>query len=171
MVHRLELLRHAKSSWDDPGLPDHDRPLAPRGIKACARLREHARESGLAADLVLCSSATRAVQTWEGIRGGLADEPAVQIEDHLYRDDADGLLDRLQGVSESVESVLLIGHNPALEGLALGLAGDGEVEALARMSAKYLTGVLAILFFSGDWKELTWAAAHLDTFIVPRELK
>ena len=111
------------------------------------------------------------MQTWEGIRGGLVDEPAVQIEDRLYGDDADGLLARLNGVSESVESVLLIGHHPALEGLALGLAGDGEAEALSRMSTKYPTGGLATLAFSGDWKELTWAAAHLDTFIVPRQLK
>jgi phosphohistidine phosphatase len=105
MTHRLELLCHAKSSWDDPGLADRDRPLAPRGIKACARLRKHMRKSGLAPDLVLCSSAARAVQTLEGIRDGLTVEPSVRIEDSLYAADDTRLLARLNDVPESAESV------------------------------------------------------------------
>jgi phosphohistidine phosphatase len=142
MIHRLELLRHAKSSWDDPGLPDRDRPLAPRGIKACARLRKHMRKSGLAPELVLCSSATRAVQTWDGIRGGLPAGTSVEIEDGLYTADAEGL----------------------------GLSGDGGSDALHRMRAKYPTGGLASLAFRGEWRTLTRGAAHLECFVVPREL-
>ena len=64
--HVIYLLRHAKSSWDEPELLDHERPLAKRGRKAVALLREHARKSGIAPDLVLCSSAARAIQTLEG---------------------------------------------------------------------------------------------------------
>jgi phosphohistidine phosphatase len=171
MIHRIELLRHAKSSWDDPGLPDQDRPLAPRGVRACARLREHLRSAGLAPDLVLCSSATRAVRTWDGVRGGLAVEPEVRIEDGLYTADASGLLARLNALPESVESVLVIGHNPALEELAVGLAGDGEDDPMRRMRAKYPTGGLASLAFSDLWKGLTWGAARLEHFVVPRQLK
>jgi phosphohistidine phosphatase len=150
MIHRLELLRHAKSSWDDPGLPDRDRPLAPRGIKACALLREHMRKSGLMPELVLCSSATRAVQTWDGIRGGLPAGTSVEVEDGLYAADAEGLLARLNELPESRGAVLLIGHNPAIEELALGLAGDGVSDALHRMRAKYPTGGLASLAFGAS---------------------
>jgi phosphohistidine phosphatase len=171
MTHRLELLRHAKSSWDDPGLADRDRPLAPRGIKACDRLRKHIRKSGLAPDLVLCSPAARAVQTWEGIRAGLAVEHSVRIEDSLYAADADRLLARLNDVSEAAESVLLIGHNPALEELALVLAGDGEAEALRRMRSKFPTGGLASLTFDGAWRGLERGVGRLEAFVVPRELK
>jgi phosphohistidine phosphatase len=171
MTHGLELLRHAKSSWDDPGLADRDRPLAPRGIKACTRLRKHMRKSGLAPDLVLCSSAARAVQTLEGIRDGLAVEPKVQIDESLYGADDTRLLARLNDVPESAESVLLIGHNPALVELALVLAGDGEADALQRMRSKYPTGGLASLTFDGAWRGLERGVGRLEAFVVPRELK
>jgi phosphohistidine phosphatase len=170
MIHLLTLLRHAKSSWDDPALADHERPLSRRGVKACARLRKHLRDSGLAPELVLCSSAARAVQTWDGVRAGLAAEPAVQIEDGLYTADAAGLLARLNAVPEPVRSLLLIGHNPALAELAARLAGAGEADALQRMRAKYPTGAVADLAFSGDWQRLTWGGARLEAFVVPRQL-
>jgi phosphohistidine phosphatase len=171
VIHRLELLRHAKSSWDDPGLPDHERPLAPRGIRACARLREHVRQSGLAPDLVLCSSAARAVQTWEGIRGGLGGAPTVRIESALYGAGADALLRRLNEVAESVGWALLIGHNPGLEDLAIGLVGDGDTDALRAMRTKYPTGAVASLALGGEWNALTWGSARLESFVVPRQLK
>jgi phosphohistidine phosphatase len=111
------------------------------------------------------------VQTWEGIRDGLGAEAVMRIEDSLYTADADGLLTRLNTVPESVESALLIGHNPALEELALRLVGDGEAAALRQMRAKYPTGGLATLSFSGEWGRLAWGMAHLDGFVVPRQLK
>ena len=75
MRHLIYLLRHAKSSWDEPALLDHERPLAKRGRKAAALLREHFDEAGVAPDLVLCSSAVRAIQTLEGVREGLPPGP------------------------------------------------------------------------------------------------
>ena len=84
MRHLIYLLRHAKSSWDEPELLDHERPLAKRGRKALALLREHFHEVGVAPDLVLCSSAVRAVQTLEGVREGLPAGARVEIESDLY---------------------------------------------------------------------------------------
>ena len=169
-MHRIDLLRHAKSSWENEGLPDRDRPLAPRGIRAAASLSEHFRALRLAPGLVLCSSARRATQTWEGVRGGLPPETAVEIEKGLYAATATALLDRLGRLPEAVRSVLIIGHNPAIEDLAIGLATDGDTRALQRIRRKYPTGALASLVFEGPWAKLSWSQARLEAFVVPREL-
>ena len=63
-MRTLVLLRHLKSAWDEPGLEDHERPLAPRGHRAGERIRAHLEDAGISPQLVLCSSAVRAVQTW-----------------------------------------------------------------------------------------------------------
>jgi phosphohistidine phosphatase len=160
--HRVYLLRHAKSSWDDPELPDHARPLAKRGRKAVALLREHFREAGVAPDLVLCSSAVRATQTLEGVREGLPAGVPVEIDRGLYGADAGALLSRLRALSEDVGSVMLVGHNLAIEELAAELAGGGDADALARMAAKYPTGGVATLGFEGTWRELDPAGATLE---------
>ena len=171
MSHRLYLLRHAKSNWDEPGLADHDRPLAKRGRKAAARLREHLREVGAEPDLVLCSSAVRATETFERVRDGLGPEPRVEVEGGLYGAGADALLRRLRSLPEDVGSAMLIGHNPAMEELAAELCRDeGDADARARMEAKYPTGGLATLSFERPWSALDWAGATLEAFVVPREL-
>jgi phosphohistidine phosphatase len=170
-TRRIHLLRHAKSSWDDPSLADHDRPLAPRGRRATARITRHVRASKLTAHLVLCSSATRAVQTWQGVRAGFAGDTRVEVADDLYEADAVALLRRLEALPDAVGSVLVIGHSPAIEELAIGLAGSGDDRARARMRPKYPTGGLATLEFEGSWPELSWNRATLVEFVVPRDLR
>jgi phosphohistidine phosphatase len=125
----------------------------------------------LAADVVLCSSATRAVQTWEGVRAGFAGAATVEVADDLYEADALALLRRLEALPGAVGSVLVIGHSPAIEDLAIGLAGSGDDRARARMRAKYPTGGLAMLRFEGAWPELSWNRATLLEFVVPRDLR
>ena len=170
MRHQIHLLRHAKSSWEHTDLRDHDRPLAPRGCRAAERLRSHLEAAGVAPQLVLCSSATRALQTWEGIRDGLPPETRFEVSGDLYDADARSLLLRLNHLPETVRSVLLIGHNPAMEELATGLSGGGDDDALSRMKAKYPTGGLATLTFDGTWSELSWQGATLDDFLMPRDM-
>jgi phosphohistidine phosphatase len=150
---RLYLLRHAKSSWDDPGLADHDRPLAPRGRRAAKAMAKHLRDERIEPALVLCSSAVRARETLERV------DPAgeVRIEPELYAANADELLDRLRRVSSDVESVMLIGHNPAMQ-------------ELARIEHKFPTGALATLTFDGDWSDLRPGAAELAAFVRPKQL-
>ena len=123
-MKRLWLLRHLKSSWDEPGLADHDRPLAPRGRKAGKRVRQWAADHDVRPDLVLCSTAVRARATLDLVAPALG-APAVEFEDGLYHAWADDLLERLQGVAPDVESVLLIGHNPGLHDLVALLAPPG----------------------------------------------
>src|SRR4051794_26437716 len=120
-MKRLYLLRHAKSSWKDPGLADHDRPLAGRGRRAAKAVARHLREQGIDPELVLCSTARRARETLERLEPALG-RGAVRVEPVLYGADAGALLEHLRGVSDAVGSVLVIGHNPGLQRLALGLA-------------------------------------------------
>jgi phosphohistidine phosphatase len=163
-VRLLFILRHAKSSWDDTGLPDYERPLAPRGEKAAVRIAEHMRSEGIAPELVLCSTALRARQTLAALLPALPGDVEVRLEDELYGAGLDGLLARLREVDDSVEAVLVIGHNPTLHALALALTGRGD--ALDR----FPTGALATVVLAGPWGELGKGTGELDGFVVPREL-
>jgi phosphohistidine phosphatase len=158
----LYLLRHAKSSWTDHGLSDHDRPLAPRGRKAAALIGEYLRHEEITIDLVLCSSARRARETLELVGA----EGRIEVEPELYAASAEELLDRLRQLPEDIESVLLVGHNPSIQDLAAGLAGGAG--GLAEQ--KYPTGALAELTFTGRWADLRPQRANLTAFVRPREL-
>ena len=164
------MLRHAKSSWDDPDLPDRLRPLAPRGVRAVGAVARHLRATAVAPDLVLCSPARRAVQTWEGVAPGVPPDTAVEIDEAIYHADADELFARLRDVRSRIRSVLLVGHNPGLQDLAVDLVGSGDVGLRDRLLTKFPTGALATIDVPGDWHDLTWGAASLLAFVVPREL-
>lgn len=169
-MHRLHLLRHAKSSWAQPGVDDHDRPLAPRGVAAAASLAGHFGAVGLAPGLVLCSSARRALETLAGVQPGLPADLTVRVEEGLYGASAGALLRRVRAVPGDTASVLLIGHNPGCEDLARGLAGTGDPHLRARLAAKFPTGGLATLAFPGPWRDLDRGGARLEAFVVPRDL-
>ena len=165
---RLYLLRHAKSSWDEPGSSDRDRPLAPRGRRAAERVAEHLRDEGVRPDLVLCSPAARALQTLELVRPALG-QAEVLVEDALYGIDADGLLERLRSLPASTAGAMVVGHNPTIQDLALDLAGQGD--AVPRLREKLPTGALLTLSFDGAWRDLGPLRARLESFVSPRELR
>jgi phosphohistidine phosphatase len=169
-VTRLVLLRHAKSSWDTPGLEDHERPLARRGSRAVAALRRHVAAGAVAPDLVLCSTARRAVETWEGIASAFPSDIQVEFTAGLYGATAEELLGRLRQVPEGIECVLVVGHNPGLEDLATGLVGRGDDERRRRLETKFPTGALATLVVPVPWAELGWGDAELVDYVVPRDL-
>jgi phosphohistidine phosphatase len=164
------LLRHAKSSWDNPDLPDRLRPLTRRGVRAVGTLARHLRRAGVAPGLVLCSSAVRAVQTWEGVAPGVPAGTPVEIDEAIYHAGAGDLLRRLQRMPAPVESVLVIGHNPGLEDLAVALVGAGDRALRERLATKFPTGGLATLEVAGEWHDLRWGAATLVAYVVPRDL-
>ena len=168
MPRTLHLLRHAKSSWDEPSLSDHDRPLAPRGRSASKKMAGHLRDQGIAPDVVLCSSAVRTQETLKLIRGGFAEEALIAVEPDLYGAAAEELLGRLRALDEDLYSVMVIGHNPGMQQLALGLASDGE--DLDQVRRKFPTAALATLTFDCDWGELDPGSAQLIAFVRPRDL-
>jgi phosphohistidine phosphatase len=161
-TRQLFLLRHAKSSWDEPSLADHDRPLAPRGRKAAKRIGTHVRHQQIRIALVLCSSARRARQTLDLV----APPGEARIERELYGATAAELLERLRRVPDDVDAVMLIGHEPAIRDLAVGLAGSAS-ELTGR---KFPTAALATLTFTGPWSALAPDRAELAAFVRPREL-
>jgi phosphohistidine phosphatase len=165
----LYLLRHAKSSWDDAALADHDRPLAPRGRRATKLLAGYLRGEGIVPELVLCSSARRARETLEGIASALGDQVEVQIAPELYGGTEDDLIERVRVIADGVRSAMLIGHNPAVQALALDLAASGR--KLDRIADKYPTGALATLAFEGSWPELPRGSAELVAFVRPKDLR
>jgi phosphohistidine phosphatase len=168
-MKKLFLLRHAKSSHDDSTLSDHDRPLASRGRRAAKAMGVHLREHRVEPALILCSSAVRARQTLDGIAPGLRGSPEVRVESELYELSAAGLLVRLERIPAAVPSTMVIGHNPAIERLALDLASGGP--DLAKLARKYPTGALAILEFGGAWSDLDADGARLVGFVKPRDLE
>jgi phosphohistidine phosphatase len=169
MSRLLVLLRHAKSSWKT-GLADHDRPLAPRGSRAVAALRRHVAGAHLAPDLVLCSTARRAVDTWEGIAPACPPGTPVEFDPELYGANAGDLLRRLRQLPAATRCVLVVGHNPGLEDLATGLAGSGPADLMGRLHTKFPTGALVTLAVPGPWAGLRWNSAALAGYVVPREL-
>ena len=167
-MHSLYLLRHAKSSWDDPTLADHDRPLAPRGRRDAKLIAKHLRGAGGDPELVLCSSAVRTRETLELLRPALAGA-TVMVEEELYGASSDDLLARVRLVPDPVASVLLIGHNPGLHELALWLATAGE--ELERLELKFPTAALATLVLATTWSRLAPAGATLEAYVVPKQLR
>jgi phosphohistidine phosphatase len=167
-VRRLHLLRHAKSSRDDPTLSDRDRPLAPRGRRATKRIARWARKHDVRPQLVVSSSAVRARETLQGVLPGLG-EPEVWFEIALYAARAETLLERVRALPDEVEEVMLVGHNPGLVDLLLLLAEPGDLRE--RAEAKVPTGALATLEADiARWVELRPGGARLVAFVVPREL-
>jgi phosphohistidine phosphatase len=171
MKRQILLLRHAKSAWDDPALADIDRPLSPRGRKAAKRMGRHLAERGLAPERVICSSARRTRETLALVEEGLGRRLETGYEPRVYLGEPRALLALLRAVHEGVASVMLIGHDPGLPGLALSLTRGATGPLVERVQAKFPTGALALL--SADtrsWKGLKSGSCRLDAFIVPREL-
>lgn len=178
-VWKLVLLRHAKSAWP-AGVPDHDRPLGRRGRRDAPAVGRWVRLAGLAPDHVLCSTARRARETWDlaqrelGVRLPVAFEPAV------YAASAGSLLDLIRQLPPAARTVVVVGHDPGLPDLALALAGktaahDGReagpvLSAHDRMAAKFPTGAVAVLEFSGPWSKLAAGRARLASFVTPGEM-
>jgi phosphohistidine phosphatase len=172
-TRRLHLLRHAKSSWDDPLQSDHDRPLAARGRNAVTLLASHIADHGIHPDLILCSTARRARDTLDGL--GIQSETTL-LEPRLYSAGPDELLERLRSVDPQARDVMIVGHNPALQMLTLRLVhgrdceqpASGDLEEIRR---KFPTGALATLTFDREWRALRGACAELSAYVRPKALQ
>ncbi len=170
----LLLLRHAKSSWDDPALGDFDRPLAPRGLNAAMRMGIEIADRGWIPDLALVSTAVRARQTWDLAKSQFG-QAGEAIETHfdkkLYLASPATMLELLAGAPREVEKVIIVAHNPGTEMLAMKLAAPhSDLDALAAMSQKYPTAALARLELAGVWTVTSDHSARLTHFLRPRDL-
>lgn len=171
----IGLLRHAKSSWDEPGLADFDRPLAPRGRDAAPRIGDWMAAAGMRPDHVLCSAACRTRQTWQLVaprlerEGGSAPQPV--FSEALYHAPPDRLLAALRTAPPGAHHLLLVGHNPGLGELAAKMAGDNDDPAAARLRRKFPTAALALFAADiDDWTLLTPSRVRLLHFVRPKDL-
>ena len=177
-MQQLLLLRHAKSSWDNPAQPDHARPLNARGRAAARGLRTTLRDLGLLPDVILVSSARRTIQTLEAL-APWDETPLIEPMDGLYLAEPKRLFDIIRGVSETVRSLMLVGHNPGLHEFALSLAGMAPLEAehgapsssvTERLARDFPAGALAEFTVAGPWRELRAGSGRLVRFVCPRDV-
>jgi phosphohistidine phosphatase len=169
-VKTLFLMRHAKSSWDDPDLADQERPLNPRGRKAAARMADYMKRAGIEPAIVLSTSAVRARQTVELLRPVFPNDTQFKFEPRLYTAGSDQLLARIRRLSPSADSVLVVGHHPAMQDLVLGLASKGS--GLKAIRAKFPTAALAVLEAKADaWREIEHGKAKLVDYVTPKGLR
>jgi phosphohistidine phosphatase len=170
-MKRLCLLRHAKSDRSDPSAADFDRPLSRRGAQAAPIMGRYLRRQKLTPDIVLCSTARRAQETWALAAPALKQEVPVEMSDRLYLATPSQTLALVRRLPQSADSALLIGHNPGFHTLALQLVGAGEDSLRGRLRAKFPTAALAVIDFSiAEWSELGEGAGTLERFIAPRDL-
>lgn len=170
-MKRLSLLRHAKSSWEDPVERDFDRPLNGRGRRAARRMGLWLAEEALAFDHILASPALRIRQTVEGLEAGLGTRIEPQWDKRIYMASAAILFDLVQEMPDSVGHLLLIGHNPGLEDLCLDATRGHESALRTEVEAKYPTAAFASLEFPGvRWADVGEGRATITRFVRPRDL-
>jgi phosphohistidine phosphatase len=168
----LSLLRHAKSSWKDPTISDHDRPLNARGTTEAPAMGKAMAKHGLDADLVLCSTARRTRDTLQLVLPELKTEPKIVYEDELYHASPAEMLNLLHGVGAGVNQLLLIGHNPGLQSFGLDLIGSGAKQLKDRLEAKLPTaGLIVLRFQAGAWKDIAINSGKLELFLTPSDVK
>jgi phosphohistidine phosphatase len=171
------LLRHAKSSWDQVDVDDVDRPLAPRGRSAATLLGRFISRKGLEPELVLCSSATRARQTWEMVAAewDQADQsglPRLEMRASLYLASVGELFSTLRRIDDDVAAIMIIGHNPGMEQMARRLVSQGDPKGLKRLRKKFPTAALAAIDLPIEsWSTLKSGQGELQAFIRPKDLK
>jgi phosphohistidine phosphatase len=170
-TRRLLLLRHAKSAW--PDVADSERPLNDRGRRDAPAMGRWLRDGGYVPDLVLCSPTRRTRDTWDLLSDELSGHPLVHYEQRIYEATALGLLHLLREVGGDHRTVLLIGHNPGIAELAVGIAQmtDGPAAGpLDRARDKFPTAAVAVLDFKGEWADLTPGEARMADFAIPRDI-
>ena len=170
-MHKLTLLRHAKSSWSDPGKADIDRPLTSRGRRGALKIGTYMAEHGIFPDLILCSPSRRTRETLSQINPFLPDGIEVQIEKSIYlAGHGDGLVCYLKSSAIEEAHVMIIGHNPTMQQMALNLALPTAENSYSMIEKKYPTAALTqIRFDIDDWSQLK-GRGELLHYVTPKML-
>ena len=160
----LLLMRHAKSSWKEENLSDHERPLKKRGRKDAKKIAKIIDKNDLYPELILSSTATRAMETVDVIVENLEYENEIIYLDELYMGEPEDFVNALRNLDNDFEKVMIVAHNPGLEAYLQII--DGEIEAMPTAALGYL--VLGI----DDWQELSFdTMGDLIGFWTPKSLE
>ncbi|MEX1147776.1 MAG: histidine phosphatase family protein [Sphingomonadales bacterium] len=177
----LCLMRHAKSEWtghvENDAARDHDRGLTPRGIRAARTMATYMADNKLVPDLALCSTAVRARLTLDALVELLATRHQngsrlpVRYSRALYFTSPERILHEIHGVDDGVDRLLVVGHNPDTQAVAVQLAGDPQQPDTRAMAAKFPTAALAVLTFDVKcWRGVNRGGGRLAAFIQPKTL-
>jgi phosphohistidine phosphatase len=170
-MKRLCLFRHAKSDWGDPSKDDFERPLNSRGEKAAAFMAEWIAQSPYRPDLILCSTAARALATCAPLLDALGGKVPVIYRDELYHAMPDEMLAEIRNAPDEAETLLVVAHNPGLVLLAMALAEDPDDETALRVAYGVPTGGFAVFEFDVDrWDEIGDGKGRSVFFGRPRDL-
>jgi phosphohistidine phosphatase len=163
---RLLLIRHAQAA---DGSPDRERPLTDRGIRTAAAIGSWLLDSGRVPDSVLVSTALRARQTWAAAAESLGADPETGVDQRIYDNTVEALLDLIGEVSDEVGTVAVVGHNPSIGELAYALDdGEGDDSARRDLHAGFPTGAVAVFRVEGSFTDVGPGTATLEGFRVPR---
>jgi phosphohistidine phosphatase len=168
-LSRLFLFRHAKAAWAEPGMRDFDRNLSPDGVEEAQKMGHELRARGLRPDHIICSSAARARQTFDAIDLNDGWRELVTFDPTLYSTDAPGYLE-VAAATDIEGDLMLIGHNPMLEDLAIGLGQNGNDEAYTHINMGFGTACIAIIKFDGPMSGVQTAKCKLEDYLRPRDL-
>ncbi|WP_334174184.1 histidine phosphatase family protein [Pseudoxanthobacter sp.] len=169
---RLLLLRHAKSSWDVPGLGDHDRPLNSRGRHAAPLMGRHIAAHALLPERVICSTARRTRETLAGLLPHFDREMDIRLSRALYDSGSADYIDVIRASGGKARVLLIIGHNPALQDTAVDLVGAGNPALIETVATHYPTASLAVIDFpQKTWAEIAPHSGRIVAFFQPRELE
>ena len=161
----LYIVRHAKSSWDNPGLADHERPLLEKGKKRTKYVIDYMIENNIKVDLIISSHAIRAWQTASAIGNALNyPEDRIQISTAIYHGDVDSLMNHFFDLSDDVNSLMMVGHNPTFTTFANYFLHK-KIDWLPT------SGIVCIEFDTDKWDNVINAQKKAKFVITPRLLK
>lgn len=171
-MHRLLLLRHAKAERSHSSGRDHDRVLAERGGADAARIGAYLVRHGFVPDQVLVSTAVRTRETWKRLATAFKQAPPADFDASIYEASPEAILKAIKDTGPDVGTLLVIGHNPGLQELAVTLVAAGDIETRQRLQADFPTSALAVISFAlDDWSRLHPQAGRLEHFVTPQTLE
>jgi phosphohistidine phosphatase len=164
-MRRLLLFRHAEAVHTDK-YSDRERPLTPAGREKAGKVGAFLAETRQRIDLALVSDSVRTRETWDLARTALGGAPDVRFDRKLYHAERRDLLAMVRDLPDSLETAMIVAHNPAIGEFAAHFAGSGQRDALARLALGFPPGGLAILDVDCDeWRKLRWSAGELSLFL------
>lgn len=165
-MRRLLLLRHAKAERSHSGGRDHERHLADRGRDDAPRVGAYISRHDFVPDKAVVSTSTRTRETWKLVAGAMESGPEAEFDERIYEASAKALLDVVKETDSSVNTLLLVGHNPGMQELATMLVATGDVDTRQRLKEAFPTSALAVIEFKlKDWSKVHPQSGRLERFI------
>jgi phosphohistidine phosphatase len=168
---RLLLLRHSKAERGRSGERDHERELAERGRNDALKIGAYLSKHRYVPDQVVVSTSARTRETWSLAAAAMAGKPQVDFAERIYESTPKALLAVVRETGPKVRTLMLVGHNPSMQELAVQLVATGDIETRQRLQEAFPTSGLAVIEFALDsWDRVHSQSGRLERFITPRWL-